>query len=214
MVDISYAPAFHHTDWVDRVDRVEAAGPNGFNNRFNAIHGDLTQFATVVTQIGQAIDEVHTAPPPQTRLSFVPRFRPVPPTIQWSLGGAGTVGAASVDGRPAVGVTDLTLPARVNLTSIRLVGRLTVDFGGSAQLAISLAQSPLSDPSGTAPVVATMTVSGSSSFDESATVQAPIDPTTFRYLLKAQFAGPTGPLGEPAVSEVVIEAMHLTFTPA
>lgn len=77
MADLSYTPTFHHVPWEDRKDRVEAAGPNGFNVRFNAIASDLAGLSTAVEDIGAAIDASNAAPPPQAqRLSFTPTLRP------------------------------------------------------------------------------------------------------------------------------------------
>lgn len=82
MADISYTPAFHHTTWVDRVDRVEAAGPNGFNARFNTIESDLHNVSNVVTQISDELSDIGapSQPPPPTgdqRVRFTPMLEPV-----------------------------------------------------------------------------------------------------------------------------------------
>ncbi|MDQ1655914.1 MAG: hypothetical protein QOD41_997, partial [Cryptosporangiaceae bacterium] len=71
MAEISYTPEFHHTKWVDNVDRVQADGPNGFNVRFSAIERELKQLSTVVAQINAALHVV--APPPkEQRLTLKP----------------------------------------------------------------------------------------------------------------------------------------------
>src|SRR4051812_23013705 len=97
MADVSFTPVFHHTDWVDKVDRVEASGPNGFNIRFNTIERDLREASTVVTQVAKAIRTVRTSTPETpSRITFTPQLRPVPPDGAFSPDEAGSQEGISV----------------------------------------------------------------------------------------------------------------------
>lgn len=61
MSSISFTPKFHHTDYVDNRDRVQAGGPNGFNARFQALEADLDKLSEVITEVSAAL---------QVRLAF------------------------------------------------------------------------------------------------------------------------------------------------
>ena len=72
MAEPSFTPTFHHTDWVDNVDRVQAGGPNGLNVRLNAIEADLHQVSIVVGQIDAALDQHRTGTTPRQQRVNVP----------------------------------------------------------------------------------------------------------------------------------------------
>jgi hypothetical protein len=53
---ISYTRSiFSHIDWIDRVDRVQAGGDNGFNGRFHGIEAELDTISGVVHQTDTAL---------------------------------------------------------------------------------------------------------------------------------------------------------------
>jgi len=56
--EIEFRRSFHHLAWVDGVDRVSAAGDNGFNARFAAIEADLDSIGACIDDVSQALDDV------------------------------------------------------------------------------------------------------------------------------------------------------------
>jgi hypothetical protein len=137
VANISYTPTFHHRPWRDRVDRVEAAGPNGFNGRFTAIQSDLQQVSTLVTQVGAELDQISGGRP--HRLAFTPTLQTTDgPFPTWGVGsdGAPTVTLTSANGG-ATAVVNLDLPHGAQVTGMRVRGQ----YGGTANPAtgISLA---------------------------------------------------------------------------
>ncbi|WP_405975269.1 hypothetical protein OG496_47100 [Streptomyces sp. NBC_00988] len=212
MADISYTPTFHHVPWEDRKDRVEAAGPNGFNVRFNAIASDLAHLSTVVTGIGTAIDTSNTAPAPQAqRLSFTPTLRPTGLLSggAWGYDANGVVHANSV---AMTGVANLTLPNGLRLTSVRVVGALTRGSSHSVGGSISLARTPLrlvSPPPDPEPLAVNDNIVAVGPLDLQIPVSVPralIDTSVFRYVLTATFE-------TVLFGGMSIEAVHLTFAP-
>jgi hypothetical protein len=131
VADVSYTPTFHHTVWVDRVDRVEAAGPNGFNVRFNAIESDLRQMSTVVTDIDTALK--HSGPPPvpppkgDQRFTVTPVLNPAQTGQAWGSDNDGTPFATLTPGFVR-GVANIALPDHARLKTMRI----TAEFGGDA----------------------------------------------------------------------------------
>jgi hypothetical protein len=79
MANVSFTPTFHHTNYRDNRDRVQADGPNGFNARFRALETDLSELSTVVKDVDDALQ----LRPPATKLIdttvTVPAFNAGPP---------------------------------------------------------------------------------------------------------------------------------------
>ncbi|MFL6126301.1 hypothetical protein [Actinophytocola sp.] len=214
MAHLSYTPTFHHTNWVDKIDRVEADGPNGCNNRFNAIAADLTQLSTVVKRIGTAIDQLNAPPAPrQQQLTLSPVLHPTPSAAGWEtdsgLGTArATIGQATNN---AFGVMNLTLSEGVRLASLRVRGARD---GQVSSGAVALFRTPLRLAQGAPPVdqLATVDLVAAGSFDRQAPavdVVSLIDPTTFRYFITARLVWN----GSDAAS-AAINAIQLTLVPA
>ncbi|MEU5261563.1 hypothetical protein [Amycolatopsis sp. NPDC021455] len=189
MADVNYTPVFHHTDWVDRVDRVVAGGSNGFNGRFNTIAGDLRTLSTVVTQIGQAIDEsVAPAPPPPTQeLIFTPVVRQVSPAVGWFTSANGLAQVQSQAGT-VVGVTNLTLTDRVRLISMRANGFVTGNVPEATACRIELFRAPVrqSDSPATPDSLAVIAHSTAPITETAAVTStfAQVDLNTFRYFIR------------------------------
>ncbi|MFK0282794.1 hypothetical protein ACIQVL_20365 [Streptomyces sp. NPDC090499] len=210
MADISYTPTFHHVAWEDRKDRVEAAGPNGFNIRFNAIASDLGQLSATVTDIGAAIDATNAAPPPQPqRLSFTPTLRPT----GLLSGGAWSYdrnGVAHANSLAMTGVANLTLPHGLRLTAVRVVGDMQRGSSHGVGGAISLARTPIRlvvPAPAPEPLAVNDSFSSLGPFDLQIPVSAPralIDTSVFRYVLTATFE-------TVLFGSMSIEAVHLTF---
>nr|WSY50634.1 hypothetical protein OG999_11260 [Streptomyces sp. NBC_00886] len=212
MADISYTPTFRHFLWEDRKNRVEASGPNGFNVRFNAIASDLRQLSAVVTRIGSAIDTSNAAPlPQQQRLSFTPVLRATDLLSggEWTYDANGVAGAFSI---AKVGVANLTLPDRLRLTSMRVVGKLSVGSRGTGSGAVSLARTPLRlvvPPAAPEVLAVNNAIVAAGVFDLQIPVTASralIDTSVFRYVFTATF-------NTVLLGGLTIEAVHLTFAP-
>src|SRR5436189_142315 len=86
---IDYTRTFQHPDWVDNVDRVQAGGPNGFNNRFHALEAEFDKLHDVIHQINTTIDTLNSLISRKIVLSFAPGFLPQgtpgPQTTNWVL---------------------------------------------------------------------------------------------------------------------------------
>jgi hypothetical protein len=210
VADVSYVPTFHHINWLDKLDRVEAEGPNGFNGRFNAIGADLRQLSTAVGQVGPAINDFRKPPPAQQQtMTFTPALQAVPPNVAWVLDDNGTAGAVLSFSGPGVGVANLTLPDHVRLTTLRVRGSLENDVRASVALSRTALSLTLS-----APFVEQLASIdfARGSFD----LQSPavgslalIEPSTFRYFISARVSADGGVSGS-----VTIEAIELAFVPA
>ena len=209
MVDMTYNPTFRHTDWVDRVDRVEAGGSNGFNGRFNAIGSDLRQLSALVPAIGAAIDQSNAPPPPpaQQELVFTPVLQSVSSTAAWgtSATGAAVVGGSNI---VAIGLANLTLPDQVRLISMRGIGSLNDVIGNNVGGSIVLSRMPvrqsLSPPP---PEQLASVIMDEGPFNVQTTVAdalAHVDLNTFRYFVTATFSV------EGLPGSMTIEAVHLT----
>lgn len=211
MADISYIPTFRDVPWTDRRDRVAAGGPNGFNGKFNAIASDLRQLSTVVTRIGAAID-TSNAPPPaqQQRLSFTPVLQTTSsPTGGWTYDANGVVRAS---GGETFGVTNLTLPDGLRLTSVRVVGSIGRNSFGAGGGGVSLVRTPLRlvvPPPAPETLAVNDNIPGNGTFDLQIPVTASralIDTSVFRYAFTANYTTIT-------FGGLSIEAVHLTFAP-
>jgi hypothetical protein len=79
MANVSFTPTFHHSDYVDNRDRVQAGGPNGFNARFRALETDLSKLSTAITDVDAALQ---LRPPARTLIDTtvtIPAFNTGPP---------------------------------------------------------------------------------------------------------------------------------------
>ena len=194
MVDVTYTPTFHHDFWVDRRDRCEAEGSNGFNARFQAIQSDLQQLSTVVDELSVAIAAIAAAganplPVPNV-VTFTPVLRATPGAQPWSTGDTGAQGSFfGVFG--SLGVANIAPPDGVTLTGIRVVGDFNGDFAGEAEMTITVSRVPvrLTSPP-TAPVVIASAFTGffPTHYDTVMTVAAAnavVDLNAFRYFITA-----------------------------
>ena len=156
---ISYTRSiFSHIDWIDRVNRVQAGGDNGFNGRF---HGIEAEFDTISGVVGQVSNQFGTAATQITDLQqqisalgiAVARAVSVAPVLTavgpsgWDTTTPGVArkpaGAAS-----AFGAIALTLPAGAQITAFRALGNNT----GTGSLRLDLTAQGLNGQ-GQAPIV-------------------------------------------------------------
>ena len=212
MVDVNFVPTFSHDDWEDKIDRVDAEGPDGFNIRFNAIAADLHQLSTVVARTDAAITDFRTPPPPKQQvMTFNPVFGRVPPNTSWRNGADGTAEIGVLDGGGAFGVMNLDLPDNFALTTMRVLGQI-ISADRGVDVTVTLSRSPLrlAASGSSTETLGSIRSFGPGSFDLQATVNSPlgrIDTNSFRYPLTAKYVADIGQ------SSVQIAAVQLTFVP-
>ena len=156
---ISYTRSiFSHIDWINRVNRVQAGGDNGFNGRFHGIEAEFdtisgvvgqvsNQFGTLATQITDLQQQISALGIAVARaVSVAPVLTAVGPS-GWDTTTPGVArkppGATS-----AFGAVTLTLPAGAQITAFRALGNNT----GSGTLRLDLTTQGLNGQ-GQAPVV-------------------------------------------------------------
>ncbi|GLY37047.1 hypothetical protein Amsp01_030710 [Amycolatopsis sp. NBRC 101858] len=209
MADVSYTPVFHHTEWVDKVDRAEASGPNGFNIRFNAIERDLLEASTVVTEIATAIRTVRTsAPDAPARITFTPQLRDVPPALGFETTNAGfQSGLSNAQLGACAGVANFVPPDRARLSTVRVVGG--IDASGTNTAAISVMRIPLLGATASATKLGGVSLTTVGDFDLQSPVSddvALVDLSTFRYFVSVSYQC-------TASGRLQIQAVHLGFAP-
>jgi hypothetical protein len=226
VTELSYTPQFEHLDWIDRVDQVVAAGPNGFNIRFRTIEHDLQQASTVVGQIATALHTTHRAPPggiaPPPQLTFTPNLRSVGThgfTLQPNGTPAGisvltrTSGGGAAIGFAATGVANVSLPEGQRVTTIRFVGSID-GSGGSTKNKAILAFVRGAIPVSGSPAVETLAsvqATGVGPFDLQATAPGNLaltDIHRFWYAIKADHEAQA-----PGNSALILEYVQITFAP-
>ena len=202
MGNISYTPAFRHTDWVDNVDRVEAAGQNGFNARFITIGSDLQHLSTVVGQVNAQLTQLATRPVPTVRLNLPPALIGGSGLAPWTISPTGEAVVPPNSG--SSGILGLALPDGARVTTFRAVGQcqsdnITISFmRGIGHFGAASFQDVIRLTATTAP------------FDLSGTADPSlgrIDNSTFHYFISAQTNG-TSPATPGAVA---IRAFQLTY---
>lgn len=202
MVDISFQPTFHNTDFVDDVDPVLAGvpipqpgDPVGFNARFTTIQADLRQLSVVVAQVDAVLSQ-GTAVPTQQRVTLPPALVSPDSASRWVIGNTGA--ASSIPGSTANGVLNLVLPAGGHLLSFRALGT-----AAGAAATITLNSAPISG--GTALALASVT-GDANPYDRTATIDRSVAliASTSRYFVQAVVPTP-GPA-------VTIAAFQITYS--
>jgi hypothetical protein len=191
--DLSYAPTFVHTDWLDNIDRVEAGGPSGLNARLHAIESDLHQVSTVVDQINAEITKLEVpGPPPGThRLVFVPNFllSPTEDARQWTYDGNGMAqGLSGINVGTLFGAVNVPVPDQVKLTAFRLRGSLNDTAGNLLDsFTATLTRTPArldANPAVTQQLAAHQVTANADPIDRSVAIPpdvAVVDLASFRY---------------------------------
>jgi hypothetical protein len=144
-VTVSYTPQFTHTDWVDNVDRVRAAGDNGFNVRFRALEAEFRALAEVMGSVGAALEALAQHPPATpVKLTLTPTLVPISDPWDHTDGAAAKPpGAEAANGMMAV-----SLPQGVRITQFRVIGEKEV-----GSLSVSLRRQSLAPGSTSVPIV-------------------------------------------------------------
>ena len=202
MSAVNYAPEFTHTDWIDNVDRVQAAGSNGFNARFHAIEAEFGRLSEVIDQVRQALEKLAQAPPAQpVTTTLTPALVATGDPWQHTFGGATKPGGKSA----ASGMMELQLPQRSRIQTFRATGEK-----GSGNLTVSLRRHGLS-ATATTQLITGLTA-GNGPFDISAaapdTPVSTIDNEQFRYYITAELDGAGG------ASTVSVNSFQIIHIPA
>src|SRR5688572_506286 len=201
VTELNYVPTFHHRDWIDRLDPVEAGGPNGFNIRFRIIERDLDRVSTVVGQIATALRTTHRPGPggvdPPAQLTFTPNLLPAKPHRVFTFQANGVPVGVSVmsggggggSGVSATGIANLAPPEGRKLTTVRFRGSIDGSGGSTTNRAtLFLLRSPLSNPTFFETLVS-IQATGVGQFDAGGPVPdnlALVDIHLFRYVLRVR----------------------------
>jgi hypothetical protein len=201
MMAISFTRAFQHEDWVDNVDRVQAAGDNGFNERFHGIEADFDSLGRVVEAISRALDALSAAPPAlELRESVTPAFVATSGT-GWSHRNGFAEKAAGQT--TAAGMTSVSLPHGARVLRLRAVGRNS----GGGNLRIALMRQLVADPGATSEQLAR--VEGTTDpFDQSIAADPAfqrVDDERFKYFITAQLNNAL------AADVVAVTAMQVVY---
>jgi len=195
----SYArKIFRHDDWVDNVDRVQAGGDNGFNDRFHAIEAELD----VIGKVVQVIDtEV-------SKLGDTPTQPPVRTSLSPTLVAIGSPGWSHVDGmavKPAGASADgmmvVYLPQGSRIVSLRAVGSSGRADGSNANasIRIRLRRQAVLGPGGSE-TIATVSIDGPNDpFDQTSGANTSFERVNndqYKYYITASVAsaGPNDPI--------------------
>ena len=195
---VSYVPVFQHTDWVDNVDRVRAAGDNGFNVRFHALEAEFERLSDVVKKISDALDALAQVPvATPVKLSLTPTLVAITDPWQHVFGGATKPPGATAAG----GMMTVDLPQGVTIQSFRATGQK-----GSGSLGINLRRQSLAAAAN--PELIVGLTPGAGPFDQTAAAPAndvaKVDNDQFRYYVTAELDSAT-----PA-STVLVSSFQIT----
>ncbi|MFE5587281.1 hypothetical protein [Kitasatospora sp. NPDC056531] len=206
MTGISFTPTFHHTDWRDNVDRVQAAGSNGFNTRFNALESDLKAVSTVVGAIDQAITALSTHPPTAPKvISLTPLLTSADGGTGWGYDPTTGVARGQALGR-FTGLMNVPVPDGAQLASLRVVA---ANSSAVAHLTVTFNRIPLVLVASSAPDQLAKVSVGTSPFDATFPVVgtvAQVDLARFRYYLVADVQGAT------AADVITLSGFQITYT--
>jgi hypothetical protein len=187
---VTFTPTFTHTPWVDNRDRVQAAGPNGFNVRFGSLQSDMQTLATVVADIDTALAGLAAGPGAQAHVLTLPPFlSPTLGDIPWAMDQSGY--AVKPAGQSTIaGIAPAVVPDGVTLTQFRVSGVNS----GAGSVRISLMRARLLGAP--APAERLGRVTGDATpFDNTVAVDpalATVDTSTFRYFVLATVNGAAG----------------------
>lgn len=198
---VSFTRAFHHEDWVDNVHRVQAAGDNGFNDRFHGIEADLDRISGVIDAISRALDGLSATPAAvELRESVTPAFVATS-GVGWSHANGFAQKASGQTA--AAGMTSVSLPHGARILRLRAVGR----NGGAGNLRIALMRQLVADPGATSEQIAR--VEGTTDpFDVTLAADPQfqrVDDERFKYFITAQLNNAL------AADVVAVTAMQIVY---
>ncbi|MGW0411247.1 hypothetical protein ACWDZX_08110 [Streptomyces collinus] len=139
---ISFTRTFKHSPWVDAVDRVSAAGDNGFNIRFKRLEEDLDTIGQRFTEVSTALDDL-AATKAAVRTVALPALLTTVGASGWNLVGdlfstPVTPVTARLDGdRVATGAMPVVLPNQGTILGFQAFGSIP---GPPATVRIDLAR--------------------------------------------------------------------------
>lgn len=182
---LSFSRTFQHEDWVDNQDRVQAAGENGFNQRFHTLEADLDSVSDVFEQVETALNSLGAEPPAQElRATFTPTLVATSGS-PWGHG----VGFAQKPGgaTAAHGMMSVNLPSNARIRQFRAAGINS----GAGSLRIQLLRQSATNPAATSEQIAR--VDGTDNpFDAVAPANATferVDNAQFKYFVVARLDG-------------------------
>lgn len=129
---ISFQRTFKHRPWIDAVDRVAAAGDNGFNVRFQMLEADLDTIGSRFAAVSTALDSLVAVGGAARSVAIAPLLTTVG-SVGWdhSTPGEARKGATA---EVAKGAVPVSLPAGGTITRFHAfgtcsgVGRLKLDL--------------------------------------------------------------------------------------
>jgi hypothetical protein len=200
---LNFSRTFQHEDWVDNQDRVQAAGENGFNQRFHTLEADLDTMSDVVEQVETALNSLGTAPPAEElRATFTPTLVATSGS-PWSHG----VGFAQKPGgaTAAQGMMSVSLPDGAVIRQFRAAGQNS----GAGNLRITLLRGSATNPAAASDQIAR--VDGSDDpFDVGVLANAlfeRVDNTQFKYYVAVRLDNAAG---ADVVNVISFQVVYLT----
>lgn len=206
MADIRYTPQFHHEPWIDRLHRVIADGPNGFNFRFNTIEADFQTLSQVVAQIATALDRLEQRlPSGPITLTLTPNLVLVQTANPWLHH---IHGYAFKSGDRVRGIMSVGLTGPVRIESFRAIGSVR----GDDRVRISLWRSHF-ETSRSPELISEIRPGDFSPFDVTVPGDpafATIDPAQYKCFIDAEAVrNPQGSVDEGAI----VSAFQITYQP-
>ncbi|WP_159050159.1 hypothetical protein [Streptomyces sp. MMG1533] len=119
---ISFRRTFKHTPWIDAVDRVSAAGDNGFNIRFRRLEEDLDTIGQRFEAVSTALDSLAATEAAVRTIALAPLLTPIGES-GWDL--ATTPGTALLKGDgTAKGAMPVPLPEAGRIVGFQAFGTI------------------------------------------------------------------------------------------
>ncbi|MCX5052095.1 MULTISPECIES: hypothetical protein [unclassified Streptomyces] len=200
---ISFTRTFKHTPWIDAVDRVSAAGDNGFNIRFKGLEEDLDTIGERFTTVSAALDSLVRVGGAERTLVIPPLLTPVGGASGWDL--STTPGTASVFGEvDAVGITGavpVTLPGAGRILGFQAFGAI----GQVAEVRVDLTRRSLG-ANGDEAVIVRIQASESAAFRE-----RPPDPSKARIDPQAAYYITARVGGTSVLSSVTLTGFRVRY---
>jgi hypothetical protein len=190
--DFAFEPKFKHEDWTDNQSRVQAAGPDGFNQRFHALENDLQAIGEVIDDVRAAVTQLATKPPPRKEvMTITPTLVNIAGSTATAPGWAYASGATEKkQGETADGMMSVSLPNGAKLTDF---GAIVRNRSGNLTVVLNREELPVDaiTPTSTEPI-ATVNPPVSDLFNQSVPVPeslAVVDNSHFKHFIEATLDG-------------------------